>query len=259
MRSRKRFGQHFLHDEQVLERIAQVVGLRADDRVLEIGPGQGALTALLEPLVHGAYAAVEIDRDLVPLLRATYPQMELHNVDVLTFPWREALSDRAPWRLVGNLPYNISSPLILQLVALQRSHPGLIEDAFFMLQKEMAQRMAAQPGSKAWGRLSVMLGTAFGVEMLFDVPPEAFNPPPKVNSCVLRLAPITPPMIDSYAIFERVVASAFSARRKRLANALKKLPVDWAVAGVDPELRADDVSVAGFAALANSISPKQLG
>lgn len=236
-----------------MERIVQVMGLAPTDRLFEIGPGHGALTELLVPAVGGAYAAVEIDRDLVPFLRASYPDVTLYNMDVLTLPWQDLLTDQAPWRLVGNLPYNISSPLMLQLASLQRTQPGLIQDAFFMLQKEMAQRIAAQPGTKTWGRLGVMLGTAFAVELLFDVPPDAFDPPPRVMSSVVRLAPIAPPPIAIFADFERVVAAAFNARRKRLGNALKALEVDWQAADVDPDLRADVVSLENFVSLANAI------
>ncbi len=156
MRARKRFGQHFLHDQGVLQQFAGALGLRANDRVLEIGPGHGALTDVLinQPQV---YKAVEIDRDLVPLLRARYPQLEVINEDILRVDLSGVLDAGEPWRVIGNLPYNISSPLLAVLTGFLRSFPGRIADMHFMLQREMAERLTASPGTKANSRSSMPL------------------------------------------------------------------------------------------------------
>ena len=246
MRARKRFGQHFLSDEAVLQQIERVVGLRAADRVLEIGPGHGALTDLLihEPRV---YKAVEIDRDLVPLLRARHPSLAVINADILKVNFADVLDAGEPWRVIGNLPYNISSPLLGAMTEFVRSYPDRVADMHFMLQREMAERLAAQPGTKAWGRLSVMVQLQFKVEFLFDVAPQSFTPPPRVWSSVIRLLPrnLIPDDID-VALLDRVVRMAFSGRRKRLSNSLRELDIDWQHSALDPGLRADNVSAQEF-------------
>lgn len=250
MHVRKRFGQHFLTDEGVLHQIETAIGIRPTDRVMEIGPGLGALTDLLidQPSV---YRGVEIDRDLVPLLHARHPRMELINEDILRVDLAAVLDAGQPWRVFGNLPYNISSPLLAVLTDFVRSHPGRIADMHFMLQREMVERLAAQPGSKAWGRLSVMMQLHFSIEHVFDVPPESFSPPPKVVSSIVRLLPLPTPDIGvDIKVLERLLRLAFSGRRKRLSNSLKVLQLDWTQTTVDAGLRADNVTAAQYVSLA---------
>ena len=231
----------------MLARLVDCLGLRAKDALLEIGPGRGALTRCLHGSVE-RYAAIEIDRDLIPGLRSRFPGIELFNADALTFDFNTHCKGR-PWRLVGNLPYNIASALLFKLIA-SAEH---IQDMHFMLQREVAERLAAEPGTKARGRLSVGIQHRFAVEALFDVPPESFAPPPKVFSTVVRLTPR--PAADESAAPERleaVVRLAFASRRKRLGNALKPLGLDWAALGIDECLRPADLSVAEFVAIANA-------
>ena len=173
MRPRKRFGQHFLHDQCVLQGMADAIRLKTGDRVLEIGPGQGALTDYLYADEGMHYLAIEIDRDLAPLLPGRYPNIQVINQDVLRVDLNDvfagnAPADGPPWRVVGNLPYNISSPLIIKLIDHVLASPGTIGDMHFMLQKEMASRLSAIPGTKAWGRLSVMIQVTARVDYLFD-------------------------------------------------------------------------------------------
>ena len=225
---RKRFGQHFLHDPTVLERIVDAIGPGADDRLVEIGPGRGALTRLLLSRLssgagNGALDAIEIDRDLVALLHdelppATYPRFAIHEVDALQFDFTRLAAERGGrLRVVGNLPYNISTPLLFHLL----EHTGAIEDVHVMLQKEVVARMAAQPDDDDYGRLTVMLSPWVTVEHLFDVGPGAFSPPPRVWSAVVRLIMRPEPAFDISPHFGRVVAAAFSHRRKTLRNALR--------------------------------------
>jgi 16S rRNA (adenine1518-N6/adenine1519-N6)-dimethyltransferase len=255
-RPRKRFGQHFLHDPAVLRRIVEAVSPRPGDRLVEIGPGQGALTLPL--LATGIELhVIEIDRDLAPQLaaRAGGAAARLHVIeaDALQVDFT-ALARQlgSPLRICGNLPYNISTPLLFHLLR-HREH---IADMHFMLQKDVVQRMCASPGSKTYGRLSVMLATACRVSALFDVGPGAFKPPPRVDSSVVRLeVPRDPPLaLRDPDIFANLVRTAFSARRKTLRNALKG-HVDTATieaAGLDPGARPETVPPAGFAALANA-------
>lgn len=249
MRARKRFGQHFLTDQGVLQQLVSALNLRRDDRVFEIGPGHGALTDQLVGQV-GLYRAVEIDRDLVPFLRARHSELELINADILKVDLAEILDAGAPWRLFGNLPYNISSPLIDVLTRFINAHPGRIADMHFMLQREMAQRLTAVPGTKAWGRMSVMVQLEFDVERVFDVAPESFSPPPKVWSSVVRMIPsaVEVAQTDLQAL-DRILRLAFSGRRKRLSNSLKTLNIDWSATSLDPGLRADNVTASGFLSL----------
>ena len=248
MRARKRFGQHFLTDASVLARTLECISPRATDRLLEIGPGRGALTELL----HGAagrFAAIEIDRDLAAMLRARFPGLELVVADVLKFEFTELGTD-SPWRIAGNLPYNISTPLLIKL--LTSNLP--IGDMHFMLQKELAERMDGEPGTKAWGRLSVLVQYHCTVEMLFDVEPTSFSPPPQVRSSMVRLTPRADPLpVSSRAHLDAVLRTAFSARRKRLDNALKGLNVDWEQAAVDAGSRPDQLSVGDYVRIANAL------
>jgi 16S rRNA (adenine1518-N6/adenine1519-N6)-dimethyltransferase len=233
--SRKRFGQHFLHDPRVLARILEAIDPDPADRIVEIGPGEGALTAPLLARVE-RLQAVEIDRDLAARLRREFPpeRLELHCADALEFDF----SAFGPGvRLVGNLPYNISTPLLFHLA----SQAERIKDMHFMLQEEVVDRMVAAPSSEAYGRLSVSLQARFRMQKLFRVARGAFRPPPKVQSALVRLAPLAEPL----AIDEDLLRQAFSARRKTLKNALPE--VDFAAAGIDPRLRPENLSPADYA------------
>ncbi len=248
---RKRFGQNFLHDRGIVERIIRGINPRAGDQIIEIGPGQGALTyPLLQSI--GAMRAIEIDRDLIPRLRAhspRYGQLEVIEADVLRVDFT-ALAAGTPIRLVGNLPYNISTPILFHAL----EHASAIRDMHFMLQKEVVDRMAASHGSKDYGRLTVMLQAKVQVEPLFLVPPGSFTPAPKVDSAIVRLIPLAPEQIaphDSQRLDE-LVRAAFSQRRKTLRNALSGVisAEQLQSAGIDPGLRAEQVPVADYLRLA---------
>ncbi len=252
MHPRKRFGQHFLHDPTVIKRIVDAIGPQPNEHLVEIGPGLGALTVPLLARIP-VLEAIEIDRDAIRELRAKtqgHGALTIHEADVLKFDIGTLRTDARPLRLVGNLPYNISTPLLFHLIA-QRQHIG---DMHFMLQKEVVDRMAAQPDTRAYGRLTVMLAPWIKVESLFDVGPGAFRPPPRVTSSVARLTPhaSAPFVIANQDIFARVVGAAFAQRRKTLRNALKTLLPEAAIirAGIDPNARGETVSPAGFAELA---------
>lgn len=249
--ARKRFGQHFLEDEGVLQRIGSAVRPRADDQLLEIGPGYGALTAQLFGLSR-RYLAVEIDRDLIAPLMARFHGIELHNADILKVDV-DRLLDPPGWRIVGNLPYNITTPLLMKLFESIRA----ITDMHFMVQRELGARLAAEPGTKAWGRLTVMTQYHCEVEALFDVPPQAFVPPPKVHSQVLRLLPRSTPQKVDIGTMGQVLRVAFSGRRKRIANALKPFGIDWDRAGVDAGARADQLSVQQYVDITNQVAPSR--
>jgi 16S rRNA (adenine1518-N6/adenine1519-N6)-dimethyltransferase len=257
IRARKRFGQHFLHDPAVIQRIVEAVAPRPGDRLVEIGPGPGALT---RPLLAaaGALDAIEIDRQLAAGLQAQFaahPGFVLHTGDVLAFDWRALQRARgAPLRLVGNLPYNISTPLLFRLLEARDA----IRDMHFMLQKEVVDRIVAAPGSGEYGRLGVMLAPFLEPVRLFDVGPGAFRPPPKVWSSVLRLQVRAPvPEWAECAAYGRVVAAAFAQRRKTLRNALRGLvdAAGFAAAGVDPQARAETLRPEQFGALARAAAP----
>ncbi len=254
-RARKRFGQHFLTDPGIIDAIVRAVSPGADDIVVEIGPGQGAIT---EPLARSAghLHLVELDRDLVARLRDQYAEsanVTVHEGDALTFDFGK-LGDGL--RIVGNLPYNISTPLLFHLLRYRER----IVDMHFMLQKEVVDRMAAAPGSKAYGRLGIMLGCYLEVEPLFDVPPEAFVPPPEVMSAVVRLDPLQPGTydIDNDAALSSLVATAFMQRRKTLRNALRKEAdaTDLEAVGIDPGLRPEQVAIADYVRLSNYLNRK---
>ncbi|HZF16799.1 MAG TPA: 16S rRNA (adenine(1518)-N(6)/adenine(1519)-N(6))-dimethyltransferase RsmA [Steroidobacteraceae bacterium] len=256
MRARKRFGQHFLREPGVVARIVAAIDPRPDDALVEIGPGRGVLTyPLLERTKR--LRAIEIDRDLAAELDAdpsTQGRLEILPVDVLSVDFRALRGSGPKLRLVGNLPYNISTPLIFHLL----TQHDAIADAHFMLQKEVVARMAAAPGNKTYGRLTVMLAPYCRVEPLFDVAPGAFRPAPQVTSTVARILPhATPPfVIDDPSVFARVVAAAFSQRRKKLSNALGAVAsVElMTAAGIDPNDRAERIAPAQFAALANRLT-----
>ena len=257
-RPKKSFGQHFLHDRRYIERIVSAVAPRAEDFVVEIGPGEGALTLPLL-VAAGKLTAIELDTDLIPGLQARAAAAgELHiiHADVLKVNFTALAHSHGVERLriAGNLPYYISSPILFHCV----EHSAAIQDMHFMLQKEVVERMAADPGSKVYGRLSVMLQLACRVEPLFTVPPEAFRPPPKVDSAVVRLLPLSPDERHDanpehvYA----VVKAAFAQRRKTLGNALKQLMDGDSIrrADVDPKARAETLAPNDFVRLAKVYS-----
>ena len=252
---RKRFGQHFLHDPGVIRRILESLAPRPGETIVEIGPGLGALTLPLLKRVH-RLQAVELDRDVIPQLHALcagHGELQIHQADVLDFDFRTLTSAGGKLRLVGNLPYNISTPLLFHLL----DQADVITDMLFMLQKEVVARMAAQPGDKAYGRLSVSLAAQARVEALFNVGRGAFNPPPRVDSAVVHIVPRPAPFpLDNLAIFSHLVTAGFSQRRKTLANALRKMLTQQEIAslGIDPGVRAERVSPAEFARLANYLA-----
>jgi 16S rRNA (adenine1518-N6/adenine1519-N6)-dimethyltransferase len=252
---RKRFGQHFLHDQSILRRIVEAIAPQPGDRLVEIGPGEGALTL---PLLRACQRliAIELDRDLIAALaeRArSVGELQIISADVLTVDFGKLAGDR-PLRIVGNLPYNISTPILFHCL----EHAASVQDMHFMLQKEVVERMAAPPGSKTYGRLSVMLHLRCAVEPLFNVPPGAFRPPPKVDSAVVRLTPLPAaalPDVDMRLV-ERVVKAAFGQRRKTLANALRDVATVTQIeaAGIDPRTRAEQLAPSAFVALARVLA-----
>lgn len=249
---RKRFGQHFLSDAGVIREIVGSIAPCESDLVVEIGPGLGALTQPLMSLVPKMHA-VEIDRDIVAALRDFYPieRLVVHEGDALDFDF--AFLGR-PVRVVGNLPYNISTPFLFHL-ATQSRH---VQDGHFMLQKEVVDRMVAIAGDPAYGRLSVMLQYRFSIEKLFEVGPGSFRPPPKVQSAVIRLLPISQPraVVKDGHVFARLVAHAFSRRRKMLKNAFEGYLDQDAIlsVGLDPEARPETIDVEGFVRAANHVA-----
>jgi 16S rRNA (adenine1518-N6/adenine1519-N6)-dimethyltransferase len=249
--ARKRFGQHFLHDRSVLERIAREMALSPEDFLVEIGPGRGALTEMLIGKSR-ALDAIEIDRDLAATLRERWgsrPDFSLHEADALDYDFRALSAARGgKLRVIGNLPYNISTPLLFHLV---EAHECIV-DLHVMLQKEVIDRIAAAPGSDAYGRLTVMLAPWFEAKHLFDVGPGAFTPPPRVWSAVARLTVRPKPAFDLPPAFARTVSAAFSARRKTLRNGLRALMdvEDIVAAGIDPGLRPETLTPEQFARLA---------
>ena len=254
-RPRKRFGQNFLHDPVVIGKIVSAVHPTSHDRLLEIGPGQGAITAPILAAA-GELSVIELDRDLIRPLQARCAELgklEVHNADALAFDYCQLVRD-APLRVIGNLPYNISTPLLFHL--LEQHH--CIKDMHFMLQKEVVERMAAGPGSRQYGRLSIMLQYRCRVTHLFTIGPEAFDPPPKVESAFVRLEPFDRPPVQvaDEALFEQLVKQAFSQRRKTLRNTLRDM-LDAATIttlGIDPSARAETLAIQDFATLANYIS-----
>ena len=253
-RPKKSFGQHFLHERRYIDRIVSVISPRADDFLVEIGPGEGALTFPLLAAA-GKLTAIELDTDLIPNLEAKAAgigELSIVHADVLKVDFT-AMAQRAGvsrLRVAGNLPYYISSPILFHCV----DHAAAIADMHFMLQKEVVDRMAAEPGSKVYGRLSVMLQLACRVEPLFDVPPGAFRPPPKVDSSVVRLVPLPAEARHDAnpARLHAVVKAAFAQRRKTLGNALRQVMDADAIrsAGIDPKDRAEVLAPMDFVALA---------
>lgn len=254
--ARKRFGQNFLVDRPVIGEIVGAVAPQRDDLVVEIGPGLGALTGpLLERLDH--LHVVEIDRDIVARLRQRYApdRLTIHEGDALAFDFRAlAAANGRMLHVVGNLPYNISTPLLFHLAGFA----DRVHDMHFMLQKEVVERMVADPGSGDYGRLSVMLQYRFVMDWLLDVPPESFDPAPKVDSAVVRLIPRLPEELDvrDEARFAALVAAAFGQRRKMLRNNLKGTVDDalFEQLGISPTARAEELPVADYVRLANALT-----
>ncbi|MCG8668879.1 MAG: 16S rRNA (adenine(1518)-N(6)/adenine(1519)-N(6))-dimethyltransferase RsmA [Pseudomonadales bacterium] len=255
-KARKRFGQNFLHDPNIIANIVSAINPKSEDLLVEIGPGLGAITSeLIEPLAQ--LHVVELDRDLIPFLIAKFEhtgKLNIHQADALSFDFSELTGDSGKkLRVVGNLPYNISTPLIFHLLE-QSQH---IQDMHFMLQKEVVDRLAAGVGDKAYGRLGIMVQYHCEVTPLFEVPPGSFNPPPKVDSAIVRLAPYSekPFPTSDPDLLQRVVTAAFSMRRKTLRNALKNLATTdhMEAAGIDPSHRPEKVSLQQFVALTEEL------
>ena len=255
-RAKKRFGQHFLHDPGTIGRILRAIAPQRGDHLVEIGPGRGAITVpLLE--AAGALDVVEIDRDVVPELERRCRgrgELRVHLADALEFDFRVLRGDGPPLRLVGNLPYNVSTPLLFHFLA----QLDAVTDMHFMLQKEVVTRMAARPGGKEYGRLTVMLAPWVQVEPLFDIGTGAFTPPPKVVSTFFALRPHDRPPFEvgDAQAYARVVAAAFGQRRKTLRNSLSGLldAERIAAAGVDATARPETLAPAQFAALARELA-----
>ncbi len=253
---RKRFGQNFLHDYSVIANILASLQIKPGDHWVEIGPGRGALT---EPLLDKNIVldVVELDRDLVSLLKNRFKgrtQLTIHSADALKFDFSTLVKQEEKLRIIGNLPYNISTPLLFHLL----ENAACITDMQFMLQKEVVDRICAAPGSKKYGRLSVMMQYYCSTECLFYVFPESFDPSPKVMSAVVKLIPHPKPpvMVNDLALFKQVVTQAFSQRRKTLRNSLKKLISEdcFVSLGIDLIARAETISLHEFANLSNWLS-----
>ena len=252
IQARKRFGQHFLHDPAVIARIVAALGLKSDDAAVEIGPGQGALTAALLPAVR-RLDAIEIDRDLIAALRARFaeqPGLVLHDGDALEFDWAALARERgARLRLIGNLPYNISTPLLFRVL----ESSAAISDMHFMLQREVVDRILAAPGTAAYGRLTVMLAPRLERTRVMDLGAGAFRPAPKVASSVVRLRVIdSPPQWSQLPEYAAIVAAGFGQRRKMLRNALERHLTAEQIhgVGVDPGARAEQLTSEQFGRLA---------
>lgn len=249
---RKRFGQNFLVDQSIIASCLQAINPEPDELMVEIGPGLGALTKpLLQKLDH--LHVVEIDRDIISWMKSHYPtdRITIHECDALKFDFA---SLRGKLRVVGNLPYNISTPILFHLL----DNIDGITDMHFMLQKEVVERMVAQPSTSAYGRLSVMLQYRLQMENLFTVPPEAFDPAPKVESAFVRAVPhaALPFPANDELMLSKVVTAAFGQRRKTLRNTLKGLldDAEFAQLGINPQLRAENLSIAEFVAIANYLA-----
>lgn len=251
LKARKRFGQNFLQDEMVIADIVGAIDPQADQHLVEIGPGHGAITQLLVQTCQ-RLDIIEVDRDLVPLLRnklGSYPQLHVHEADALVFDYVSLVTEQEKLRVIGNLPYNITTPLLFHLL----SQAQYIEDMCFMLQLEVVQRICAQPGSKTYGRLSIMVQYQCEVMQLFSVPPEAFEPVPKVDSAIIYLKPLKQLSGGDMPIaaLKMIVTQAFSQRRKTVSNTLKNI-VSLTVLedlGIDLKQRPETISVAQYVAI----------
>ncbi|SBS33775.1 Ribosomal RNA small subunit methyltransferase A [Marinomonas aquimarina] len=256
-KARKRFGQNFLHDMGIIRRIVACIAPKEGQRIVEIGPGKGALTEGIISVTK-RMDVVELDRDLIPILRVNlfrYPDLTVHEADAMKFDF-ESLANEGNIRVVGNLPYNISTPLIFHLLSFAEK----IDDMHFMLQKEVVDRLAARPGDNLYGRLSVMAQYYCRVESLFIVGPESFDPPPKVDSAIVRMMPhkTLPFVANDLKMLEDMVRIGFQQRRKTLRNNYKGVlnDEDFAALGIDPSLRPERLDVEDFVNIANHVSKK---
>lgn len=254
--ARKRFGQNFLHDDNVIRNIVKSIRPKVGDNMVEIGPGMGAITEHLLDATEGHLNVVELDRDLIPGLKVKFfnhPGFKINEADALQFDFMTLKVDERPLRIVGNLPYNISTPLIFHLL----SYAGNVKDMHFMLQKEVVQRMAAGPGDNNYGRLSIMCQYFCQVQHMFDVGPEAFQPAPKVDSAIVRLVPYEtlPHPVKDHKTLENIVRQSFSMRRKTLRNNLKKTINDEQLSalGIDAGLRPERLSLAEYVSIADFV------
>lgn len=259
-KARKRFGQNFLTDSTIIDRIVQSINPDKSDKLVEIGPGLGALTCPIIAITD-ELDVIELDRDIVPKLRLNcglHGKLNIHNVDVLKFDFLELADENKKLRIIGNLPYNISTPIIFHLV----KYAAIIDDMHFMLQKEVVDRLAATPGSSNYSRLSVMAQYHFKVSPLFLVPPEAFDPRPKVDSAIVKLQPyeIKPVEVVNEKAFAQLITQAFSQRRKTIRNVLKKLcnEEQLAQAGIQPEQRPQEITLQQYANLSNILASDQI-
>ncbi len=255
-RARKRFGQNFLHDHHVIDNILAAVSAKPGHNIVEIGPGQGAITEGVLKATEGHLNVVELDRDLIPILESKFNHYEgfnIHQGDALKFDFRQLIQDE-PLKIVGNLPYNISTPLIFHLLTYHKD----ITDMHFMLQKEVVNRLGASPREKNYGRLSIMVQYYCAVQPLFIVKPGSFHPVPKVDSAVVRMVPYTelPFPAKDVKVLEKVVRQAFSMRRKTLRNTLKGTvsSEQLEALGIDPSARPETLSVEQYVKISDSVS-----
>ena len=256
---RKRFGQNFLHDAGIIHQIVFAISPQKGEKIVEIGPGKGALTG---PIIEetGKMQVVELDRDLIPLLQENLQgkgELTVHSADALKFDFAQLSEGKHDLRIIGNLPYNISTPLLFHLTTFLPQ----IKDMHFMLQKEVVDRMVAEPNSKAYGRLGVMLQYYCRVEKLFIVKPGAFFPPPKVDSAIVRLIPHEKPPVDvkDEKVFAKVLTQCFRMRRKTLRNNLKETLTEEEIEsiGINPGCRSETLTIEQFAALSNLVADKE--
>ncbi len=259
-KARKRFGQNFLIDHGIIREIVRAVHPQKDDLIVEIGPGKGAITELLADACNNL-TVIELDRDLVPWLKVKFekhPNFTLFQADALQFDFAQLITGNRPLRIVGNLPYNISTPLIFHLL----SYADKVQDMHFMLQKEVVKRMAAKPGESAYGRLGIMVQYYCAVEDLFDVPPTSFDPAPKVDSAIVRLSPYAqlPYVANNVKTLETLVNVAFQQRRKTLRNSLKQLisAEQMESLPVDLSLRPEEISLPEYVAMSNLLGDLSL-
>lgn len=258
-KARKRFGQNFLHDHGVIQRIVACIGPKKGQRIVEIGPGKGALTEGIISVTE-RMDVVELDRDLIPILKVNlfrFPELAVHEADAMKFDFTSLKTDEQSIRIIGNLPYNISTPLIFHLL----SQADVIEDMHFMLQKEVVDRLAARPGDSLYGRLSVMTQYYCTVESLFIVGPESFDPAPKVDSAIVRMTPYKslPYTADNIKKLEDMVRIGFQQRRKTLRNNYKGVldNEDFALLDIDPSLRPERLDVEDFVKITNHVLKKE--
>ncbi|MEM9102411.1 MAG: 16S rRNA (adenine(1518)-N(6)/adenine(1519)-N(6))-dimethyltransferase RsmA [Pseudomonadota bacterium] len=257
--AKKRFGQNFLNDESIILDIVEAINPSPDDHLVEIGPGLGALTQQVL-CRSGQLDVIELDRDIIPKLSRlcrTLGELRVHEADALKFDFSKLQKDNTPLKVFGNLPYNISTPLIFHLL----TNAAIISEMHFMLQKEVVDRLAAVPGTKSYGKLSIMTQYYCHVEALFDVPPEAFTPKPKVDSAIVRLIPYTRTSEQSVAnidVLAKIVNSAFTQRRKTIRNSLSEWfkPQELEAQGLKATERAENIDVTTFVTLAQSVEKR---